>query len=128
MSAFPSHAPVLLVVDDHDDSRELLSAMIATLGFQTRTAATGRQALAAARAEVPRLILLDLMMPDMDGVVFRSAQERDPTLADLPVLIVSAHPDAEIIAQRLGAAGVLRKPVSLAELTSTILRICGKAA
>jgi CheY-like chemotaxis protein len=128
VTAARARPPVLLVVDDHDDSRELLVAMLGALGFDTRTAATGRQALAAAREEVPRLILLDLMMPDMDGVVFRTVQERDPTLADLPVLIVSAHPDAESIARRLGAAGVLRKPVSLAELKSVIQRLCGEAA
>jgi CheY-like chemotaxis protein len=117
--------PILLVVDDHGDTREMLSVLLGDMGFRIRTASSGREALSLARAEVPRLILLDLMMPDMDGVTFRNAQERDRTLADLPVLVISAHPDAASIADRLGAAGVLRKPVSIDDLSSTIRRLVG---
>ena len=87
----------------------MFEVLLKESGYRTVTATNGREALARARETRPRLILLDLMMPIMDGVQFRLAQAADPSIADIPVVIASAHHQANEIARRLGAAGVFLK-------------------
>ncbi len=70
----------------------------------------------------PSLILLDLMMPVMDGEQFRAQQLRDPTLASIPVVVVSAHASAEERAARLGAAGCVKKPFEIEDLLEQVRR------
>jgi CheY-like chemotaxis protein len=64
------------------------------------------------------------MMPVMDGVEFRGVQRRDPEIAGLPVLVLSAHHDAEAISKRLGAEGLVRKPVDVERLLSMVEAHC----
>lgn len=68
------------------------------------------------------LILLDMMMPEMDGWQFRDAQLADPALRSIPVVVVTAHNDAADIADEIGAAAFLRKPVGFEALLTTIRR------
>jgi CheY-like chemotaxis protein len=68
----------------------------------------------------PSLILLDMMMPRLDGEGFMRALRSDPRFADVPVVILTAHPGAQGKAAALGAAGCLLKPVELAELLATV--------
>jgi CheY-like chemotaxis protein len=94
--------------------------------YRVATAANGEEALAVARQEHPRLILLDLMMPQMDGFAFRAAQLRDPTLAKIPVILTSAVEDDAAIA-RLGLLGEVRKPIDVDQAARTgraVLRAC----
>jgi len=63
-------------------------------------------------------------MPVMDGWEFRQRQQADPQLAKIPVVVLTAHADAEEAAAEMGASGYLRKPVSLRQLLSTVRRFC----
>jgi CheY-like chemotaxis protein len=104
----------ILVVDDDEDIRETLVDVLADAGYAARVAAGGREALELlADGDLPSLILLDLMMPGMDGFAFRAAQAADPRIASIPVLVVSASRDLAKEARRLGATGWLQKPMKL---------------
>src|SRR5690349_1848715 len=81
----------VLVVEDSTDARQMLASLLEVEGFAVRTAANGREALDQLRAGPPPcLILLDLMMPVMDGYQFRAEQRQDPGLSPIPVVVVSA--------------------------------------
>ncbi len=117
-SASPA-SPRVLIVEDDVDIRETLAELLATAGYETAEAANGRDALDLARRATPDLIVLDLMMPVMDGWQFRSAQRRDPSLAPIPVIVISA----------CGAPGsidadlFLQKPFPMDRLVSEAARL-----
>jgi two-component system response regulator CpxR len=115
-----SRAPVLIVEDDAD-IRELLSSVLALEGYPVVTAADGAEGLEQLRAAHPALVLLDLMMPSMDGWEFRRLQMMDPTLAEVPTVILSGDGRLEAKAASLGTA-FLRKPVDLDELLSVVAK------
>ena len=81
-------------------------------------------ALLARATELPCLILLDLMMPVMDGASFREAQRSDPRLASIPVVVLSAYRDPERHAGALDAVTILRKPPSVRELVNVLRAHC----
>jgi len=113
----------ILVVDD-DDIRQVLAMVLDEAGFRVVTAANGREALERLRGDPrPDVILLDLMMPEMDGYQFRAEQQRDPALRAIPTLIVTAGTVTPRV-EELGAEAILRKPVSLRRLVDTIRRFC----
>jgi CheY-like chemotaxis protein len=115
-------AGVLVVEDDAD----ILRAVVQVLedeGYAVRAAENGRVALAALRepgATPPCVILLDLMMPIMDGWQFRAEQLRDPALASIPVIVLTADGNAAEKAVLLNGVGALRKPVELLTLLEAI--------
>lgn len=113
----------LLLVDDEPDVRESFKFMLESEGYSVVTAENGCDALKLLRRGfTPQLILLDLMMPVMDGFEFRRAQLRDARLAVIPVVVYSGHHDVKANAARLGAAAYLQKPVDpdvLLQLIST---------
>jgi CheY-like chemotaxis protein len=97
-----SPRPVLLV-EDHDDTREALQTLLEREGLDVVTATNGREAMAQLRDGVaPGLIILDLYMPDMDGVAFRRAQLADPTSAGVPVVLLSNGRELGFVARQLG--------------------------
>ncbi len=104
-------SPLLLVVDDHDETREMVAVLLRSSAFVVVTASNGLEALEAARKRRPALIFLDLMMPGMGGEQFRELQLRDPNIAPVPVVVMSANDDAEVTATRIGAVACLTKPV-----------------
>ena len=106
-------------MDDDLDCRVLLATILTVEGYATFTASNGAEALVLARQHRPALIVLDLMMPVMDGMTFRREQQGDPSIADIPVLCVSAMHDAEAVASRLGLA-CIPKPIVFADLLTTI--------
>jgi CheY-like chemotaxis protein len=115
-------ASVLLVEDDAD-TRSVMQTVIQRSGFAVETAADGREALDQLRSDLkPAVILLDLMMPRMDGWQFRAEQRQDPALADIPVVLVSATHDLHEQADALGADGYLQKPVIFEELLNLLHR------
>lgn len=124
----PKKQKSVLVVDDDPDIREILQDLLECYGYRVTTAENGADALDKLRAgEEPCLILLDLMMPIMDGIEFRDEQRRDPALAEIPVVMVSAGGD---VAAKAAAAGVegFTKPVDMDVLLSTIRRFCPTGA
>jgi CheY-like chemotaxis protein len=118
-------APTVLIVEDDADSRVMMAAMLTLHGYSTRLAADGAEALRQARASRPCLILLDLMMPVMDGASFRAEQLADPALSSIPVMIISGRHNALSLASELGAVGVMAKPVMMDALLHAVRSHCG---
>ena len=111
----------ILVIDDDNDIREIISAVLAAEGHEVVGAVDGVAALDPLQRDGrPTLILLDMMMPRLDGEGFIKAMRSDPNLADIPVVILTAHPGARAKASELGAAGCLRKPVELTDLLAAV--------
>ena len=114
-------AGYILIVEDDDDIREALTQILELEGYAVREAANGREALDISRAEpTPSLILLDLMMPVMDGWQFRAEQVKDPVLSKVPVVVISADLSIQEKAASFGAAAVLPKPISLDRLLRAV--------
>jgi CheY-like chemotaxis protein len=113
----------ILIVDDDADVREMLSQFFSIEGYSVATARNGKDALDTLRqgADVD-LILLDLMMPVMDGWQFRVEQQRDPKLAGIPVVVLSAVYNARERAGLLGAVDYMQKPVEFDKLIETAER------
>jgi CheY-like chemotaxis protein len=113
----------VLVVEDEDDIRELLVLLLSMEGLEVESARDGLEALAAVRHGArPAVILLDLMMPRMSGGDFLRARRRDPELARVPTVIVSGDPEAARTGARLGADGLVMKPLDLDELLHEVHR------
>jgi CheY-like chemotaxis protein len=108
-------APRVLVVDDEDTIRDTLVDILGGNGYVAVGATDGEDALRKLRApgEPWDLILLDLTMPVMDGATFRDEQRRDPALAAIPVVVVSAYRDVAAKAADLRAAAYLSKPLNV---------------
>jgi CheY-like chemotaxis protein len=126
----PLSPPRLLLVEDDTPIRESLGEALREEGFDVVAAADGREALEVLRSGPrPSAILLDLTMPVMDGWDFRQAQLSDPSLCDIPVLIVSASGfSLETIRLQFGEVTLIRKPVRRVELLEALARVCGPAA
>jgi CheY-like chemotaxis protein len=110
----------ILVVEDDHDTREMIEQFLAMEGFAVRTASNGEAAMTSLlRDGRPSVILLDLMMPVMNGWQFREAQRRQPQLADIPVVVVSAAgPPSRL--PPIQADAWLSKPLDLDRLLETI--------
>jgi len=114
----------ILIVDDDADIVETVQIILEMHGYRVLTAGDGRRALELLQgAEPPSLILLDLMMPDMNGAQFRAAQLRDPALSAIPVVAVSGDGSVREKAAVLGVDGIA-KPVALDTLLETVARHC----
>ncbi len=117
----------VLVVEDDAAIREALQMALELEGFVVRTAEHGRGGLdALATIERPCLVLLDLMMPVMNGEEFLHALRERDVIATLPVVVVSAYSDTT--ARTLGAVGYVKKPVDFDVLLAVVHRFCGGAA
>jgi DNA-binding NtrC family response regulator len=113
----------ILVVDDESGIRELLADILADEGYTVALAANATEARAARNAGRPDLVLLDIWMPDTDGVTLLKEWVRNGQL-DMPVVMMSGHAtiDTAVEATRVGAADFLEKPVALARLLETVRR------
>ncbi len=113
----------ILIVDDDADVREMLTQFFSIEGYIVSTAGNGKDALDQLRhGQRPDLILLDLMMPVMDGWEFRMEQQRDPALSPIPVVVLSAVYNAPERAGLLGAADYMQKPVEFDRLIQSAER------
>jgi CheY-like chemotaxis protein len=113
------------VVDDDPDIREVVGLVLEGLGHRVVAAAGGREALDKLVAEPGCcLVVLDLMMPGMNGWDFRAAQRGIPELASIPVVVLSGVRELGAQAADLGAAACLQKPVDLDELTKVVATYC----
>ncbi len=117
----PERNDSILVVEDDADIRTALALLLRSTGYAVSTAADGAQAMDQMReAGPPALILLDLMMPVMDGWQLRAAMLADETLRDVPVVVLSGVHDLEEVAEALKAVASVPKPVSFSKLRSVI--------
>lgn len=91
-----------VIIEDEPTSREILRRMIAREGWSTREAENGRVAMAMIAEQPPALILLDLMMPIMDGFAFLDELERHPALRDIPVIVITARDLSIAERERIG--------------------------
>jgi CheY-like chemotaxis protein len=117
---------MVLVVDDDRDIRDSLRELLLDAGYAAVAAENGRAALDRLRAGCrPALILLDLMMPVMDGLAFRSEQLADPALVTIPVVLITAA--GRPATEDLGAVTVLHKPLRMRQVLAAIHRHLGTA-
>jgi len=117
----------VLIVEDDEDLREMMAQILSLAGFNAATATNGREALDyLRRGDAPQLILLDLMMPVMDGWEFQRERRRDPDLAEVPVVVLSALDEA-----RAGEAAThefMKKPLDFERLLQIVKGYCGPAS
>ena len=117
-----SHCPVLIVEDDAD-LREMMAQLLSLEGFHAATVANGREALDYLHnGETPDLILLDLMMPVMDGWEFRRLQQADPEIARVPVIVLSALDQSRTA--EVSAQAFLKKPLDFDRLLELVRSYC----
>jgi two-component system, chemotaxis family, chemotaxis protein CheY len=125
-----SPAGNILIVEDDADTREMLATVLATEGFYAIGAEDGLEALHVLRTvrrrapNVPCLVLLDLKMPRLSGNEFRRAQLGDPTVASVPVAVMSGATDLEQRAQALGAVATVAKPIDIDRLLNVVRTYC----
>jgi CheY-like chemotaxis protein len=120
----PQSGHRILVVDDDPDVRGFLQTLLESEGYHVDTASNGLDALMIARGAKPDLIVLDFMMPSLDGKGFRDAQLRDPGIASIPVVLTTAAADAPSLGRALGAAACFQKPFDLDQFTRTLATLC----
>lgn len=115
----------ILIVDDEPDNVDVLAIFLGHSGYQVLTATNGRECLAVAEAERPDLILLDIMMPVMDGYEACAAMREQAVTSDIPVLFLSARAE-QVDMDRglaLGASGYVTKPYSFKHLLGLIREV-----
>ncbi|HEY3929824.1 MAG TPA: response regulator [Candidatus Koribacter sp.] len=118
----------ILIVDDEDDIREVAALSLETVaGYQVLSARSGRDALGIAAAEHPDAILLDVMMPDMDGPTTLQKLQAQASTADIPVVFLTAkvQPSERARFASLGAAAVLPKPFDPLTLAAELAAALG---
>lgn len=116
----------VLVVEDHDDTREMVELFLRQDGYVVCTAANGAEALERVATDTPCLILLDVTMPVMDGPTFarRLHASPDPQLASTPIVLLTAVPNAAQVQRDTGALAVIQKPVSFESIAALVARHC----
>ena len=112
----------ILIVDDDVDTLRLVGMMLETEGFEIIAAKSGKRAIELARSETPDLIILDVMMPELDGYAVTSQLRTDPDTRGIPILIFTAKTghDDKMLGLELGADIFLTKPISTRELLSNV--------
>ena len=122
----PGQAATLLLIDDDPQVHDLLGEMLSREGYRVEHATSGPDALTMVQKVRPAGILLDVMMPQVDGWTVLSALKRDPSLAEIPVIIVSML-DERPLGLSLGAAEFLTKPIDRSRLVETVRKHAGPA-
>lgn len=115
----------ILLVEDDKDLSEALGQLIQDEGYSVNIVNNGKEALdyLGTHNPLPRVILLDIMMPVMDGIEFRAKQRQDSRIAAIPVIVISAGDLSPQKTQGLGAVDCLRKPLNLDRLFELVKQI-----
>jgi CheY-like chemotaxis protein len=120
-----SRQRAVLVVEDDEDIREAMVGVLESQGYCVWAAHHGEDALAQLRARgAPSIILLDLMMPVMDGWTFCQEKDKDPALAAIPLVVVSAVPRQDPRNACIHAVGHVSKPLDVGKLLAAVERYC----
>lgn len=114
----------ILVVDDDQSHRTLISDLLEEMGYTTSQAGNGREALDLLEGELPTAVLLDLRMPVMSGWGLLDALRKMPRARGIPIIIISGY-GFEWEAELVGASGYISKPVDLDKVRETVQRIAG---
>lgn len=117
-----SQQPIILIVDDIPDNLRVLSNLLKENGYRTRPVPNGKLALQVAEKEMPDLILLDIMMPDMDGFEVSNQLKKNKKLKDIPVIFISALNEPKDIVRALSSGGVdyITKPFNAKEVHARV--------
>lgn len=112
----------LLIIDDDDAFRTVLRESLSKSGYDIKEAASGRQAQTVMKSFIPDLVLLDVMMPDIDGVTLCREIRGNPSMQDVPVLILSALGDSQTVNDALlfGATDYVVKPVDMSAIAAKV--------
>ena len=116
----------VLIVEDSLEFASFLKRILENEGISVELANNGKEALDFLRGalQLPAVILLDLMMPVMDGYQFRKEQENDNRLASIPIALMTADANIESAAMKIGAKAVLKKPLDIKAVVETVKRFC----
>lgn len=119
--------PKVLIVDDEPFNVEVLEQALDGTDYQVVTAANGKEAWEIIQSEEPDLVLLDLMMPVMDGFAVLSKVKDDPMLRNIPIIIVSAEHDSKSVVRGIkqGAEDYLTKPVNTSQFIQKVREYLG---
>lgn len=121
--------PTILIVEDDRDIRDVLAEILAEEGYRVLVAEDGLEGLKRlSEGPRPQLILLDLMMPRMDGYQFREEQRKNPSWAGIPLVLLTAGVESSDKITALGALDVVRKPVKIDFLLDLIGGVLQRAA
>jgi DNA-binding response OmpR family regulator len=112
----------IVIIDDEFGLADVLTATLADIGFRVFSAANGKQGVEVMAEHPPDLVLLDYMMPLLDGVGVLKAMRLDPKLATVPVIMMSAMPEAVVSARCQGYVAFLRKPFDFHALLKAVER------
>lgn len=116
-----SKKPQILIVDDVEDNVDLLSMLLESEGYQVDSATSGEEALLKIEASPPNLVLLDVMMPGMNGFQVVEQIRKKPQLANLPIVLLTAHAEVDFAKGiMVGADGFFRKPIDIDALVKQV--------
>ncbi|HEX6135129.1 MAG TPA: response regulator [Longimicrobiales bacterium] len=115
-----THNATILVAEDHLDSRDALRALLEAFGYHVLEATNGRQAVEIALASAPDLILMDIMMPELDGFEATRELRRHRSTKNTPIIAVTAMEGAHHLAIQAGANDYVRKPVDIRRLVAKV--------
>ena len=123
-------APRILIVDDEEQARRLLTVLLRPEGYETESVASGEEALSAVARSAPDLILLDIMMPGLDGYQVAAILKADPATAAIPIIMITAHGErnSRLAGLSAGAEDFLAKPIDRAELWLRVRNLLRLAA
>ena len=119
----------VLIVDDNPLNLELAKEVLAAAGYVVRQAASGAEALAAVRQELPQIILMDIGMPQMDGYAVLKVLRAGPATASIPVVAVTSYAMAgdERRAREAGFDGYIPKPIDVRDLPRTVAEVLDRS-
>jgi DNA-binding response OmpR family regulator len=118
----------ILLLEDDRDLAAFMSEVLAASGFDVTVAGDGRAGLEELERRLYALVVLDLMMPGMDGIEFRLRQRQHSSQWNTPALVVSAHYNIQKLAQSVGAEGFLGKPFTGEDLTAAVHEVLAAAS
>ena len=129
MSSTDGQRKLVLVVDDNDAERELYGSLLWYNGFDVAYADTGEAGVALAHQQHPDLVLLDMMLPDIDGLRVCDEMKRDAALTHVPVVALSGRAERELgyAARSVGCVRYLEKPISAIDVLHEVERLIGRA-